>query len=127
MENWEIEDRIIYEEERERREREVKGTVLKEFQLVARTGLDRDSMLLAQAESTWDIAFKAGYKQGRLDSYIPDFAEGKRTGIREAVEWLESFCEYPKDDLSYAEGQDTTILETLTFGEWRAKLKEWGI
>ena len=40
------------------------------------------------AEAQAEISFKAGYEQGGLDSYANDFAEGKRTGIKEVVDWL---------------------------------------
>jgi len=39
-----------------------------------------------------EISFKAGYEQGGLDSYATDFAEGKRTGIKEVVEWGLETC-----------------------------------
>ena len=40
-----------------------------------------------------EISFKAGYEQGGLDSYSTDFAEGKRTGIKEVVELSDELLE----------------------------------
>ena len=50
---------------------------------------------------------------------------GKEAGIKEVVEWLESMAAFPLENLSYAERQDTPILENILFGEWQAKLREW--
>ncbi len=51
--------------------------------------------LEAQAEITWSISFKAGYKQA-LDEALPVdltdvFENGEKTGIREVVEFASKF------------------------------------
>ena len=111
-----------------------KDTVLEEFQLVARTKLDRDSMLLAQAETTWDIAFKAGYEQARVFYYPVGFADGKRTGIREVVNWIEKTSGHPAsrstpEDLMphYCPNCNQTIIG-VTEHQWQAKLaQDWSL
>lgn len=78
------------------------------------------------AEAQAEISFKAGYEQGWNDNkpYLPDanepwdreqtvFDDGKKAGIREVVEWIES------------QRVNKGINDRRQ--EWQAKLKEWGI
>jgi len=64
-----------------------------------------------------EISFKVGYEQGGLDSYATDFAEGKRTGIREVVEWGLETCPH---DLF---GEGTQCYKRACDECWREK---WG-
>ena len=77
----------------------------------------------AQAELTWDIAFKAGYDKRESEFvYNPDYLDfqkgvktGKELGIKEVVEWINSGNII--HDINWAGGRK----------EWQAKLKAWGI
>jgi len=79
---------------------EAKDTVMTKAQLRALPKIDRDSVLLAQAEFTWDKA---------KERYL---AEGRQ----EVVEFI-------NNSGRYSCGDDYTFLR---FGEaWQAKLKSW--
>ncbi len=75
----------------------------------------------AQAE----IYFKAGYRQGQLDSYTIDFAEGKRTGIREVAEWVEE-DRYEVNQKNIPE-LGIIPVSLIHLERWQTKLKEWRI
>ncbi len=125
-------------------------TVLKEYQLVELEKIDRDSVLLAQAEITWPIAYKAGYEQSVLDNdeWCKDGYEKGRETERE--KWLEKdklqFCERHK--LYHADTCCDCMLEigrrevvgwidknvcypypVGSFGyiKWQKQRKKWGI
>jgi len=106
---------------------EAKDTVMSKEQL--------DAIDLKNAESNfidalWDtarqqaeISFKAGFEEGR--KVIPTnevqgtiYLEGKQTGIREVVEWVEENA-YPP--AAYKD------IRRFRYDDWQAKLKEWGI
>uniref|UniRef100_A0A6M3JG63 Uncharacterized protein n=1 Tax=viral metagenome TaxID=1070528 RepID=A0A6M3JG63_9ZZZZ len=66
-----------------------------------------------QAEITWDIAYKAGYEEGRL--------YGKQAGLKEVVEWIEGFV---YKEITF----DPDVKAYYISGKvWQAKLREWGI
>ena len=74
----------------------------------------------AQAEITWGIAFKAGFKES-LDTVVAtgEYDEGKKAGIKEVVDWLkENHASKFFLNLGRPHGYDAM---------WQAKLKGWGI
>lgn len=84
-----------------------------------------------QAEITWDIAYKAGYEEGRLygkqesllnqaiiDQQVQD---AKQAGLKEVVEWIEGFV---YKEITF----DPDVKAYYISGKvWQAKLREWGI
>ncbi len=69
----------------------------------------------AQSEITWDIAFKAGFKEA-LDTVVAtrEYDEGKIDGIKEVVDWFVERGIILPDHID-----DNSPMQ--------AKLKEWGI
>ena len=86
----------------------------------------------AQAETTGDIAYKAG-----RDSMIDEMVEsintaqrlstkaGKKAGIHEVVEWIQAHSQLEKCDPAVM----AYFIDYLAvdYPDWQAKLKEWGI
>jgi len=80
-------------------------TVMEQHQ---RHKTDEDTInrwLKAQAEITWDIAFKAGQESGC-------FAEGWANGIKEVVDWAEN------------NDPNNSFWKSVY---WQAQKKEWGV
>lgn len=74
-----------------------------------------DAVAQAQAE----ISFKAGYEtaEGELGKcYAPTFRDGKKVGIKEVVEYLST-----KREGGY------NFCVKISWDDWNAKLKKWGI
>ena len=110
-------------------------TVINRKELGAKLSLPSvtfEEIAKAQAEATWDIAYKAG-----RDSMIDEMVEsintaqrlstkaGKKAGIHEVVEWVEKqtlmLLRFNGDGSPYTE---VPLGETI---EWQAQKKEWGI
>ena len=90
----------------------------------------------AIAKAQAEISFKAGYEKGGLDS-SNDFAEGKRTGIREVVKVVQEMVRLlgkvvPANQNAMIEwavkSQDSVYTNAgATYFIGQAKLKEWGV
>lgn len=84
-----------------------------------------------------DISFKAGYRLGlydKLDSDDEGYGAGKKTGIREVVEWLQAnspFLIAGQDVFAESAGnsmkQEISYYPNIKLVDWQAKLKEWGM
>jgi len=50
-----------------------------------------------------------------------------KAGIKEVVEWIIENAAFPMSNLSYVERQATPLDVYIEFGDWQAKLRDWGI
>ena len=67
------------------------------------------------AKAQAEISFKAGEEQATEDNYYRGYALGRKAGIKEVVEWINSHC-----DLESCNPEDVVK-------EWQAQKKEGGI
>lgn len=115
---------------------EAKDTVMKDEQMMdLERGISRaegdHAIADAQAETTWDIAFKAGAKeQERIWSEV--FEDGKKAGRREVVEWIPELTEALKDKMWKEDWRlrgkfFENMLDRLVEREVTAQLEKWEV
>ena len=85
------------------------------------------SRLDSQAREIAEISFKAGQKSmgEPWDREQTVFADGKKAGQREVVEWMKSKMMLERCDPDVMAYFNDYVW--IDYQEWQAKLKEWGI
>ena len=79
-----------------------------------------DAIVETQAEITWDIAHKAGYREGTSDKdkwWETVHNEALLTGRKEVVDWIEPLFHF----------YDCYTADCPIYTKWKSKKKEWGI
>ena len=86
-------------------------------------------LLSAQAELTWDIAYKAGYEKRKSEAATVSLADmcmkHRKFGIQEVVEWIQAHSQLERCDPDVM----TYFIDYLAvdYPDWQSKLEEWGI
>jgi len=60
------------------------------------------------------------------DEYEVGFAEGKKAGIKEVVDWIEGLIRECGAEMT-ADGLKGTFKPIIFREDWQAKLRDWGI
>ena len=82
----------------------------------------------AQAEITWDIAFKAGYGQREKDPFDEEDRCDKcyKQGIGEVVDWIKNYGRLIKE-LDYDTNEYHPGFFEVDYHTLLSQLKEWGL